>query len=163
MIIDRYFRFLKILLTVMIALLIIPVFLQIVARFVPFVPRYIWTEEIARFAFVWMIMIGATVAVREGTHFKVDILSQMSPKTERALHVVLVVLMLLLSAVFVIGGIRFAQFGSTQHSEISGLPMLTIYIAWPLAGLSWILFLVEELYKIFDGKHHPPNLREEEM
>jgi TRAP-type C4-dicarboxylate transport system permease small subunit len=58
-------------------------------------------------------------------------------------------LMLLFAFVFVVGGFQFARFGATQSSEISGLPMLTIYIAWPLAGLSWILFIVEQIYRQF--------------
>ena len=58
--------------------------------------------------------------------------------------------MLIIAIVFLVGGWQFAQFGATQFSEISGLPMLAIYIAWPIAGGSWILFLVEQLYDHFD-------------
>jgi TRAP-type transport system small permease protein len=57
--IDYYYRFLQVVLTLLIAVLIVPVAMQILSRYVGFVPRYIWTEEIARFCFVWMIMIGA--------------------------------------------------------------------------------------------------------
>ncbi|MBK8503608.1 MAG: TRAP transporter small permease [Saprospiraceae bacterium] len=124
----------------MMILLIIPVFLQIVARFVSFIPRYIWTEEIARFAFIWIIMLGATIAVREGTHFSVDMLRQFSPATERILTQILLTLMMIFSIFFLIGGWQFAQTALLQRSEIAGLPMLAIYISWPLAGLSWILF-----------------------
>lgn len=148
--INLYFHFLKHVLTGMIILLIVPVFLQVISRFVSFIPRYIWTEEIARFAFIWIILIGATVAVRDHTHFKVDLLPHFGIKTERALHLLLLILMLILAFVFVIGGWQFARFGATQSSEISGLPMLTIYIAWPLAGLSWVLFLAEQIYDHFD-------------
>lgn len=151
--IATYFQLLQVLLTLMLVALIIPVFLQVVSRFVPFVPRYIWTEEIARFAFIWVIMLGATVAVRENTHFKIDLLPPFSPKVERALHLLLLVLMLLMANVFFFGGWQFAQFGATQQSEISGLPMLAIYIAWPIAGFSWILFLVEQLYDHFDQQN----------
>ena len=55
-------------------LMIIPVTLQIVSRYTGFIPRYIWTEEAARFCFIWIILLGATIAVREGTHFEVDVL-----------------------------------------------------------------------------------------
>ena len=147
--IDRYFHFLKGLLTFMIVLLVLPVLLQIISRFIPFVPRYIWTEELARFAFIWIIMIGASIAVREQTHFRVDVLNKFSRKWENRLTITLLVLMLLFAIAFVIGGYQFAQFGSTQQSEISGLPMLAIYIAWPLAGLTWVLFIVEQIYQHF--------------
>lgn len=148
----RYAKALRALLIALMMLLIIPVFLQVVSRFISFVPRYIWTEEIARFAFVWIIMLGATIAVREGTHFDVDMLPQMSLTWTRSLRLLLLILMLLFAIVFLIGGYDFARFGAPQHSEIAGLPMLTIFIAWPLAGLSWVLFIVEQLYDHFDHK-----------
>lgn len=150
--ISQYFDFLKKLLTAMIMLLIIPVLLQIISRFIPFVPRYIWTEEVARFAFIWIIMIGASIAVREQTHFKVDVLKRFSQKWENRLTLALLIFMLLFAIAFVIGGYQFALFGSTQQSEISGLPMLAIYIAWPLAGLSWILFIVEQIHQHFSAQ-----------
>ena len=56
-----------------VAVLIIPVSLQIFSRFTALIPSYIWTEEMARFLFIWSIMFGAMLGVREGTHFEVDI------------------------------------------------------------------------------------------
>ena len=147
---DYYFRFLRIALTAMLVILLIPVFLQIAAGLLPFFPAFVWTEEIARFAFVWVIMLGATIAVREKTHFNIDILPAMKPKWEQAIQIFLFVMMLLMGAVFLIGGWQYARFGLTQQSEIAGLPMLAIYIAWPFAGLSWILFIIEQMYDHFD-------------
>ena len=59
---------------VTVALLIIPVSLQIFSRYTELIPSYIWTEEMARFMFIWTIMLGAMVGVRESTHFEVDLL-----------------------------------------------------------------------------------------
>ncbi len=75
------YRALQVLLTALIAVMIIPVTLQIFSRFVDFIPRYIWTEEAARFCLIWLIMLGATIAVRDGTHFDVDVLP--APKTAK--------------------------------------------------------------------------------
>ncbi len=147
-----YFRLLKGILTALMVLLLIPVFLQVVSRFVDFIPRYIWTEEIARFAFVWIIIIGATIAVRDGSHFNVDILPRMSETVGRRIEFVLLCFMLFFAMIFLIGGFSFAKFGSSQYSEIAGLPMLTLYIGWPIAGLSWILFLTEKIYDHFNNK-----------
>jgi TRAP-type C4-dicarboxylate transport system permease small subunit len=35
------------------------------------------------------------------------------------------------------------RFGWDQLSEIAELPMWMIFIAWPIAGATWILFLGE--------------------
>ena len=54
---------------------------------------------------------------------------------------------------FIIYCYDFAILGSRQRSEIAGLPMLSIYIAWPLAGLTWLVFLIERGYDILYGEN----------
>ena len=49
---DLYYRLLQVLLTVLMTALLVPVTLQILSRYTGLIPRYIWTEEIARFCFV---------------------------------------------------------------------------------------------------------------
>ena len=53
------------------------------------------------------------------------------------------VFVLVFALVFVWWGIAFTQFGWNQTSEIADLPMWMIFIAWPMAGLTWVLFLGE--------------------
>ena len=145
-IIDAYFRLLQFILTVLLMLLVIPVTLQIVARYTEFIPRYIWTEEAARFLFIWIIMIGATIAVRQQTHFDVDILPR--PKTPRgkALGELAVdCAFLVIAAVFVFYGWGYAVFGYGQTSELTGINMATMHVAFLLAGVSWIVFIAERV------------------
>jgi TRAP-type C4-dicarboxylate transport system permease small subunit len=71
-------RLLDWLLIATVAVLIVPVTMQIVSRYTELIPSYIWTEELARFVFIWMIMIGAMVGVREMAHFNVDVWSNLS-------------------------------------------------------------------------------------
>ena len=128
-------------------LLIIPVAMQVLSRYTGIIPRYIWTEEVARFCFMWIIMIGATIAVRDDTHFDVDVLPK--PKTQRGealLRLAVHFFMLLTALVFVKYGYDFAKFGYAQHSELTGINMLSIHIAYPLAGIIWIVFLGEKVY-----------------
>ena len=54
--IERFHQFLKVVLTVLMGLMIVPVTLQIVSRHTGIIPRYIWTEEVARFCFIWIII-----------------------------------------------------------------------------------------------------------
>jgi len=140
------YRGLQKLITALIAVMIIPVTLQIFSRFVDFIPRYIWTEEVARFCLMWLIMLGATIAVRDGTHFDVDVLP--APKTPRAKAIARLVVdgsILAVALIFILFGWRFALFGYEQHSEMTGINMLSIHIAWPLAGICWLLFVLERI------------------
>ena len=141
---NAYCRFLQFVLTVLMAVLIVPVSLQIFSRYVGFIPRYIWTEELARFCFIWIILVGATVAVREGTHFTADFLPH--PKSNRGEAVMRMIgdfAIFLVALIFLWWGWPLVQFGLMQESEMAELPMVYIYAAWPFAGASWLLFLID--------------------
>lgn len=146
---NRLHGALQWLLVASVAILIVPVMLQIFSRYVGFIPRYIWTEELARFCFIWMIMIGAMIAVREGTHFDVDVLPSLAPKWNAISHIVTHLAMFIFAVVFLYFGYQFALFGADQTSELAELPMWLIFIAWPLAGAFWILFLAEKFAEDF--------------
>ncbi len=145
--IEGYYRLLKLLLTLLMGLLIVPVSMQILSRYTGVIPRYIWTEEIARFCFVWIILIGAMIAVRDGTHFDVDVLPHTNrPGVEFGFRLFVNLAILFLALSFVWWGCDFYILGSRQQSEISGLPMIYIYGAWPLAGATWTLFTLERVW-----------------
>jgi TRAP-type C4-dicarboxylate transport system permease small subunit len=141
---DAYYRLLRVALTLLMGALVVPVTLQVLSRFVDLVPRYIWTEELARFCFVWIIMIGAMIAVRDGTHFDLDVLPRSrNPRVEAAARLFVRLAMLVVALIFVWYGWQFVRFGWRQTSEIAELPMVWIFAAWPLAGVTWLAFLGE--------------------
>lgn len=137
-------RLLDWLLIATVAVLIVPVTMQIVSRYTDLIPPYIWTEELARFVFIWMIMIGAMVGVREAAHFNVDVWSRLGPRGEAALNLVTQAATLVFALVFVWSGFEFTRFAIHRISELAELPLWVIHIAWPLTGLAWIVFLGEQ-------------------
>ncbi len=141
--INFYYKLLNWLMVATVAILLVPITLQVLSRFTELVPSYIWTEELSRFLFIWMVMLGAMIAVREGTHFDVDVWPELSPRAAARLHIVSHLFVLLFALVFVYWGIQFVRFGWSQQSELAELPMPFIFLAWPVAGLTWILFLGE--------------------
>lgn len=140
-----YASFLSGLLVFSVAILVIPVSLQIFSRFTALIPAYIWTEEMARFLFVWMIMIGAMIGVREASHFEVDVWPRMGPRIEAALKLFAGLAVLVFAVVFVLSGIEFTRFAWNRISELAELPLWLIHIAWPLAGITWVVFLGEQM------------------
>ena len=133
-----------------VAVLLVPVTLQIVARFTDIIPRYIWTEELSRFCFIWMVMLGAIVAVRERLHFDVDVWTRLTPRQDTLLRMAANFCVLAFSGVMIWWGIEFTKFGWNQTSELADLPMWMIFIAWPFAGVIWLLFLIEAFVRDID-------------
>jgi len=153
--IDGYCRLLTWLMVATVAILVVPVSLQIIARYTQLIPSYIWTEELSRFLFIWMIMLGAMIGIKEGTHFEVDVWPELSRRGNAALKIVSSLFVLIFALVFVYWGIKFVEFGWYQESELAELPMAFIFMAWPVAGVIWVLFLGEAFiasFRVLAGK-----------
>jgi TRAP-type transport system small permease protein len=144
-VVAGYAKLLEVLLALGIGVLVIPVTLQVISRYTPFIPSYIWTEEMARFLFVWTIMIGAMVGVREAQHFEVDVWPDMSRRSEAAVRIVARLGILAMALVFVWAGIEFTRFAWNRTSELADLPLWLIHVAWPVAGFTWIVFAGEQI------------------
>jgi len=147
---DRWQKILTWTMALAVAVLIIPVSIQIFSRFTALIPAYIWTEELSRFCFVWMVMIGAMIAVRERIHFDVDVWPPLSPKNDALLRIGSNSLVLVFTCVVIWWGVDFTKFGWNQTSELADLPMWLIFIAWPIAGITWLMFLVEAFVRDID-------------
>ena len=145
-----YSALLRWLLAIAVGILIFPVSLQIFSRYTELIPSYIWTEEMARFLFIWMIMIGAMLGIHENRHFEVDVWPRLAPRPQAALRLVAHLAVLAFALVFVWAGIEFTRFAWRRTSELADLPLWYIHVAWPVTGVTWIVFLGEQI--VFDLK-----------
>ncbi len=149
-ILEAFCQSLRIVLGILVASLAIPVSMQVIARYTGVIPVYLWTEELATFIFVWVVMIGSMVAVWEGTHFDVRVI----PDAQRPLLVFLQQgLVLLLIGVFALlfawYGIEYAQFGALQKSVMLQANKIYTFISVPLAGAVWAIFAFYRLAEAF--------------
>jgi TRAP-type C4-dicarboxylate transport system permease small subunit len=140
-----YAELLSWLLVLTVAILVIPVSLQVFSRYTALIPSYIWTEEMARFLFIWTIMIGAMIGVRESAHFEVDVWPRLSARPEAMVRLLGRLGVLATALVFVWAGIAFTQFAWNRISELAELPLWFIHVAWPITGLTWLVFLGEQI------------------
>jgi len=141
-----YARLLSHLVVASVAVLIIPVSLRIFSRHTALIPSYIWTEEMARFLFIWTISIGAMIGVRESTHFEVDVMPELPPRAEAVARLIGRIGTLVLACVFVFAGTKFVEFAWFRTSELADLPLWLIHLPWPMMGVTWIVFLGEQMW-----------------
>lgn len=154
-----YSRLLSFVVVFSVGILVVPVMLQIVSRYTNLIPSYIWTEELARFLFIWTVMIGTILGVRDSAHFDVDLLPRLGARGEAFMRIIAKLGVLVIAIVFVIGGIEFTRFAWDRTSELAELPLWLIHVAWPVAGLSWIVFLGEQFsddLRVLFGKTQSP-------
>lgn len=131
---------LRVTLGVLMGALAIPVAMQVISRYTGLIPTFLWTEELATFLFIWIVMIGSIVAVWDGTHFDVRITRDAKGPLPRLLqtgvvHVAIIVFGLL----FVIYGIEYAQFGGKQRSVMMRANLMITHISVPVAGALWCI------------------------
>ncbi len=142
-----YHLFLVLVLGLLSIFLLIPVGMQVLARYGEIVPNYLWTEELARFTLIWMVMIGSAVAVRENSHFDIDLLP--TPTTalgELVSRLFVRLAMLAFSLIFLWGSIEYTRYGMRLTSDMSDINMAYVYGAFPFAAVGWIAFTLEGIY-----------------
>lgn len=135
---DIFCNGLRILLGCLMASLAIPVGMQVISRYTGIIPTYLWTEELATFIFVWVVMIGSMLAVWDGTHFDVVI----TPDAQSALGAliqkgVVHFAVLIFGLLFFWYGVEYAKIGSIQSSVMMRANLLWTYITVPIAGTVW--------------------------
>ena len=65
---------------------------------------------------------------------------------QAAIRLVASVFVLIFAWVFLWWGIDFTRFALNRISELAELPLWYIHAPWPLAGLTWLLFLGEQMW-----------------
>ena len=150
---DAYIKLLNVLIIIAGIALLLAVAIQIGGRHIPFIPLWLWPMEIVNFGLVWMIFMGSVVALREKEHFTVDVISMILknrniPVVNVAINVIYYFIAFSIALVFTRYGYTFfSEWGLIRRSDLTGLNLGYIYFAVPFAGVSWIVLLVESLYK----------------
>lgn len=109
---------------------------QVFNRYVLNAPL-IWSEEAARYLFVWVSMFGAALAMHQGGHFGLVVLLRRSPpRLQTILGTLVTLVVAVFLVVFLITGIREAELASLQSALTLPITMEWPYLALPLsAGL----------------------------
>jgi len=128
--------------------LVSAVFLQVVARYAFNSPPS-WTEELARYCQVWIIILASSICIRKGSHLAVDYLShKFPPFMSRFIQVLISILIAVYVAVVTVFGWRLMLIGHYQLSPAMQINMSYIYIIFPLGGLLMFVEAVLSTYKI---------------
>lgn len=141
---NLYYKFIKALLIAFFIALVCVVSYQLISRNVDFLPRFSGTEEISRWLFIWMIFLGASLAVRENSHLVIDVLPNRI-WLNKILSAISIIVVGLVSILFVTMGYQFFQSGLIKTSPMSQLSFAWVYAAIPFSGLSMLIFILEKI------------------
>lgn len=106
-----------------------------------------FTEEVARYAMIWMALLASAVAVREASHIRIDTLPRLLSRfaLRRGLEALLDVISLGLFLVLAWYGIDMVRFAAIQTSDGLRIPLSYPYVIVPAAFSLAALFALARL------------------
>lgn len=111
------------------------------------------SEEIARLAFVWLIFLGAILAVRERTHVGVDMLVLRLPRALRKLCLAVCNLLILYALwLFAVGSWQQVIVGLNSTMPVTNISLATFAAAGLVASVAMAALFLVDLVRLFTGR-----------
>ncbi len=125
---------------------------QVVFRYVIAAPLP-WSEELARYCFVWIVFLGGAVGLSRGIHLGVDLLvNTLPPPLQRAVDALTTILIAAFAITVIYASLPVLNMNMFQRSPALGIQMSYIYIAIPISmGLIFII-CAERLLRYLFGR-----------
>lgn len=135
------------------ALMVLLVFSNVVGRY-GFGSGFAGAEEVARLLFVWLVFLGAILALRRRAHLGVELVVQRLPDgLRRACAVIVHALTLGALGLFLVGSWQQTQIGLTTYSTVLHYPNAFMAASGLVCAVSMILVVGANLVRILIG--HP--------
>jgi len=156
LIFNKVSKILEWIMIVIFALLVLDVLIQVISRYV-LGESFSWTEEFARFALIWLTILGAAYLNGTQEHLSMDFLYQKFSASNQKKVAVLIEILIFLFAlvVMVIGGLNLVY--TTLHLEqLSGtlrIPLGYVYAILPFSGFLIMCFSVYHISSIMNNKN----------
>jgi TRAP-type C4-dicarboxylate transport system permease small subunit len=130
----------KALIIVISIVMIIVTLAQVVFRYAVAAPLP-WSEELARYCFVWIVFLGGAVGLSRGIHLGVDLLvNTLPPRLRRAMDALTSLLIGAFAVVVIYASLPVLNMNMFQRSPALGLQMSYVYIAIPISmGLIFLI------------------------
>lgn len=150
--INLFYRFLDLLLILLLSGMAIMVFVNVVMRYAMNSGLTV-SDEMARYFFVWLTFIGAVVGFREHGHLGVESLVAMFGKRGRVICMILSNLLILgVSLLFFWGTWKQLPINSSMSAPVTGLSMGWVYGVGFFTGAGCSLIALERLFRLFTGR-----------
>jgi len=112
---------------------VVVIFVQVICRYVLQVALP-WTEEFARFAFIWLIFLANAMAERQKEHFRVSYFVEQAPRRVRYVFWVFGELLIFTFFIWLfMDSLQFVKMGKRMISTVMQLRLDWIYWALPAA------------------------------
>ncbi|MYB07724.1 MAG: TRAP transporter small permease [Gemmatimonadetes bacterium] len=118
------------------------VLLQVLMRYL-FAQPNPWSEEVSRFCFIWLSLLGASLAVEHRAHFRFEqVTKKLAPRARRVVEAGARVTVLIFSLLLIGTGIALVDLTAGERSPALNLPVALVYAAAPVSGVLMVVHMV---------------------
>ena len=118
------------------------VLLQVLMRYLFAYPNP-WSEEVSRYCFIWLSLLGASLAVEHRAHFRFDqVTGKLAPRTKRAVETGARAVVLIFAFLLIGTGIALMDLTMAERSPALNLPVALVYAAAPVSGALMVIHML---------------------
>jgi TRAP-type C4-dicarboxylate transport system permease small subunit len=121
------------------------VLLQILFRYILELP-FTSSEELARFIMVWLVMLAATVVLRNKSHIAVEYFAELcSERVQKIARIISHLFILIFCIILVIYGFELSMIAMKQIAPATQIPTGWIVLSIPVCGFISMLYTIEHI------------------
>lgn len=146
-----YTKFEERLLVASLVFTVILIFVQVIMRYV-FNNSLSWSEELARYIFIWQIWLGTGVGIRMKEQIRVEILvKKLSPAKAKWLNAIALTILLVFCVFLVINGYQLVMkiAGRNALSTALKIPLSYVYLSLPFSSAITSVYIIDQLIELF--------------
>ncbi len=106
-----------------------------------------WSDEVVRYLFVWFILLGAALALRDRHHIRVEyFVDLLPPPMRRTVELISLLLITAFSLFLIAAGFLWVRETHGTFTSALGLPLnIVFYAALPITSILSVVFAVRRL------------------
>jgi TRAP-type C4-dicarboxylate transport system permease small subunit len=132
--------------------MIVLVFGNVVLRY-GFSSGIAFSEEVSRFLFIWLTLIGALLVMKEHAHLGVtSVIERLGETGQRIFRFAADVLSLGCCGLLVYGGWKQVVITMDDHAPVTGVPMGLVYSAVLISSVGMALVFAHSLWRQLSGR-----------
>lgn len=153
--IGRYCQLLTVIIVICLAVMVLMVFGNVVMRYA-FNSGIAVSEELSRWLFLWLIFLGASIAVHEQAHMGSDmVLDLLPPKLQKMAVVVAQLLMLWVTWLIFSGSLAQTKINWDVQAPVTEYSMAWVYSTGVVFAVSTAVMLISDMWFTLRGQLTP--------
>jgi TRAP-type C4-dicarboxylate transport system permease small subunit len=145
---NGLFKGIEIMIAILLAVMIILLFLNVVLRYV-FSKGFVWSEEVTRICFIFLVYFGSIGAMRDNRHLIVEtVLVRVPEVAQKILYVIIQGIIIWMMSILVIGSWSLAVQTINDHWLATGFPTFIVWLVGLIMAAAIIIISLASLFRL---------------